>query len=239
MWADGGFFGLFKGNFAYCVKIFPQSAIQFACYDEIKRRLSKGGKALSDGQRIFAGMMAGLISNLVTHPMDVIRTRAAIGIDTGNIIQIATKIVKSAGIVGLYQGLIAESLLTSLHFGLSYASYDICQQIYTKRTGHKPHSNHKILLGATTAAVVSILVQPMVTVAKLLIVNGAPGQLKFKNMFDCYRYLYVNQGMRGLYRGLGGSLAKITPQMVITYLMVEWLSKQWAIGGLRVYRQTT
>lgn len=36
MWADGGVAGLFRGNAATVIKVFPSSAIQFAVYDTVK-----------------------------------------------------------------------------------------------------------------------------------------------------------------------------------------------------------
>jgi hypothetical protein len=45
MWQTDGIKGLFKGNGLNCIRIFPNSAIKFLCYEQITRCGRLGGAA--------------------------------------------------------------------------------------------------------------------------------------------------------------------------------------------------
>ena len=48
----------FRGNAVNCMRIVPMSAIQFATYEELKRRIGKGKHTLAPEERLGAGALA-------------------------------------------------------------------------------------------------------------------------------------------------------------------------------------
>lgn len=77
MWADGGVKGLFRGNLATVAKVFPSSAVQFACYDGVQEALlhwnGPGCRDLSAPQKLLAGLLAGGASCVATYPLEALR----------------------------------------------------------------------------------------------------------------------------------------------------------------------
>ncbi|XP_038677861.1 graves disease carrier protein isoform X3 [Scyliorhinus canicula] len=72
-----GFLGLYKGNGAMMVRIFPYGAIQFTAFDRYRKLLI--GKLGISGHihRLMAGSMAGMTAVICTYPLDMIRARLA------------------------------------------------------------------------------------------------------------------------------------------------------------------
>ncbi|XP_056397102.1 mitochondrial carnitine/acylcarnitine carrier protein-like isoform X2 [Hyla sarda] len=63
--------------------------------------------------------------------------------------------------------------------------------------------------------------QPMDTVKVNLQIQARPmgGQvLQYNNTVDCFRKIVSQQGLRGLYKGMGAPLAGVTPIMAMTFL---------------------
>ena len=66
--------GLWRGNGANCVRVFPSSACQFWAYAELKRRMF-GGREPGPHERLVAGGLAGAAAQTITYPLDFIRAR--------------------------------------------------------------------------------------------------------------------------------------------------------------------
>lgn len=74
-----GIRGMFKGNGANCVRIIPNSAAKFLCYESISREISDynrqttGNGALTPFLRLLSGACAGIIAMSATYPLDMVR----------------------------------------------------------------------------------------------------------------------------------------------------------------------
>eukprot|EP00887_Chlorella_sp_A99_P006533 scaffold3.g6533.t1 len=77
MWSEGGLRGLFKGNFATLVKVFPNNAIQYAVYDGCKDlMLLRSGDHTTDldsSQKVVAGLLASAAACTATYPLEALR----------------------------------------------------------------------------------------------------------------------------------------------------------------------
>lgn len=94
---DGGFPALWRGNGMNVLKIAPETAIKFMVYEHAKWiiRREQGGLDLTIYQRFLAGASAGVVSQTVIYPMEVLKTRLVLG-QTGDhrgIIHCAQKIL--------------------------------------------------------------------------------------------------------------------------------------------------
>ena len=70
---------MWRGNGINVVKIAPESALKFWCYDELKK-LIKGedSRELLIQERLLAGSLAGAASQTVIYPLEVMKTRLAL-----------------------------------------------------------------------------------------------------------------------------------------------------------------
>lgn len=93
---DGGWPALWRGNGINVLKIAPETAIKFMAYEHAKRKIySVTGAELTIQQRFIAGAFAGVVSQTVIYPMEVVKTRLVLG-QTGDhrgIIHCAKKIL--------------------------------------------------------------------------------------------------------------------------------------------------
>ena len=73
--------GLWKGNTAVVARVLPATAVNYAAYLEAKRRLHDAAPFFAANAwacNFSAGAAAGMLSTLVTHPLDVVRARLAV-----------------------------------------------------------------------------------------------------------------------------------------------------------------
>ncbi|KAF8944400.1 hypothetical protein BGZ47_004299 [Haplosporangium gracile] len=73
----GGVHGLFQGNSATVLRIFPYAAIKFMAYEQYRRLLMPTRRDETPGKKFVAGSMAGVTSVFFTYPLDLIRVRLA------------------------------------------------------------------------------------------------------------------------------------------------------------------
>lgn len=77
---DGGWPSLWRGNGMNVLKIAPETAIKFMAYEHAKRKIrGDSGSDLSIQQRFLAGAFAGVVSQTVIYPMEVLKTRLVLG----------------------------------------------------------------------------------------------------------------------------------------------------------------
>ncbi|OQR76298.1 graves disease carrier protein-like, partial [Tropilaelaps mercedesae] len=74
-----GFRGLYKGNNAMMVRIFPYAAVQFLSFETYKKlfRESALGRHSPHASKFLAGSAAGVTAVLATYPLDMVRARLA------------------------------------------------------------------------------------------------------------------------------------------------------------------
>nr|XP_029496183.1 graves disease carrier protein isoform X2 [Oncorhynchus nerka] len=123
-----GYLGLYKGNGAMMVRIFPYGAIQFMAFDKYKKILSKQLGISGHIHRLMAGSMAGMTAVICTYPLDVIRARLAYQVKghhrytgIGNAFQ--TIYLKEGGIPGFYKGLIPTLIGMAPYAGFSFFTF--------------------------------------------------------------------------------------------------------------------
>lgn len=80
---EEGFGGLWKGNSATMLRVFPYAGIQFMTFDTVKAYILKMNGEVEGGQltnleSLFAGSFAGFVSCTCTYPLDFARARLAV-----------------------------------------------------------------------------------------------------------------------------------------------------------------
>ena len=78
IWREEGLRGYFRGNWANVLRIAPTSAFQFYFYDAFLKLVQPNACALSSGDRLIAGGMAGGVTLALTYPLEFIRGRLTV-----------------------------------------------------------------------------------------------------------------------------------------------------------------
>ena len=114
------------------LRIFPYGALQFTSFEVFKKLLPQLNLPLlgadSHIMKFVAGALAGVISVSATFPLDTIRARLAFQVDGevkySGIVNAATVISKSEGVIGLYRGLSPTVIGIVPYAGLSFYCFE-------------------------------------------------------------------------------------------------------------------
>ncbi|XP_021469725.2 graves disease carrier protein homolog isoform X3 [Oncorhynchus mykiss] len=125
---EEGYLGLYKGNGAMMVRIFPYRAIQFMAFDKYKKILSKQLGVSGHIHRPVVGAMAGMTAVICTYPLDVIRACLAYQMKghhryTGIRNAFQTIYLKEGGIPGFYKGLIPTLIGMTPYAGFLFITF--------------------------------------------------------------------------------------------------------------------
>uniref|UniRef100_A0A3B5LZM5 Solute carrier family 25 member 16 n=2 Tax=Xiphophorus couchianus TaxID=32473 RepID=A0A3B5LZM5_9TELE len=122
-----GILGLYRGNGAMMVRIFPYGAIQFMAFDKYKKLLNKRIGISGHIHRLVAGSMAGMTAVICTYPLDVVRARLAFQVKGdqrySGIIDVFRSIYRKEGASGFYRGLTPTLVGMAPYAGLSFFTF--------------------------------------------------------------------------------------------------------------------
>ena len=128
--AREGVKGLWRGNAATVLRVFPYAGIQFAAFDIYKRLLGNASSA----QKVLAGSAAGATAVVITYPLDLIRARLAVRMSEGPLSRAAwvDAITGGRGTVSmkeLYRGLSPTLIGILPYAGIAFFIRDVLNQV--------------------------------------------------------------------------------------------------------------
>lgn len=173
---EEGLAGLWKGNSATMLRVFPYAGIQFMTFDAIKAYILRlkneppggPGGQLSNMESLFAGSFAGFVSCTCTYPLDFARARlavegagggvcAAAGAAGGgggggglshNVFYIFRMAYNEGGFLSLYRGITPTLLGILPYAGIAFTINDKANHQIFSLTGHEPSTLQKLACGA-------------------------------------------------------------------------------------------
>eukprot|EP00794_Sanderia_malayensis_P016130 gene16130-17756_t len=137
---EGGIRSLWRGNGVNVLKIAPESAIKFMAYENIKKLFKKDGKQLNVGERLASGSMAGVVSQTSIYPMELLKTRLALG-KTGQyngMFHAARTILAKEGLRSFYKGLTPGLIGIIPYAGIDLAIYETLKTTWLTRHNEEP-----------------------------------------------------------------------------------------------------
>lgn len=112
IYVETGIKGFWKGNGVNCIKLFPETAIRFYVYEFLRAAFNIDTQHADIITRFLTGSIAGLVSQSIIYPLEVVKTRMAlseVGVYT-SILDVFRKTIKNEGWIGLYRGMFASML---------------------------------------------------------------------------------------------------------------------------------
>lgn len=154
MLREGGVKGLWRGNGVNVIKIAPESALKFGCYEKVKQMIQGDSvRELSIYERFCAGSTAGAFSQTMIYPLEVIKTKLALR-KTGEITGIfdcAKKIYRAEGLKVFYKGYWPNLLGIIPYAGIDLAIYETLKNKICEKFSREKKSPHAlVLLGCGT-----------------------------------------------------------------------------------------
>ncbi|KAH7059547.1 mitochondrial carrier domain-containing protein [Linnemannia elongata] len=140
---SGGVRGLFQGNSATVLRIFPYAAIKFMAYEQYRSLLMPTRRDATPGKKFVAGSMAGVTSVFFTYPLDLIRVRLAYETKATPYMSLVRKIysepaglhrppymswLPALNISNFYRGFLCSVVGMIPYAGVSFFTHDVAQE---------------------------------------------------------------------------------------------------------------
>lgn len=220
-----GWTGLFRGNLINVIRVAPSKAVELFTYDTVNKHLSsKPGEQpkVPIPPSLIAGACAGVSSTILTYPLELVKTRLTIQRDVYNgIVDAFVKIIREEGASELYRGL-APSLIGVIPYAATnYCAYDTLRKAYRKVFKQEKIGNMEtLLIGSLAGAISSTATFPLEVARKHMQAGAVSGRV-YKNVFHALASILEQEGVQGLYRGLGPSCVKLMPAAGISFMCYE------------------
>jgi solute carrier family 25 protein 38 len=149
-----------------------------------------------------AGSMSGTCSTIMFQPLDVVKTRLQLhGSLSSTMTGEARIVITTQGVPGLWTGLRASLCRTVPGVGLYFASMHWMRNSVCEG---KPSPLQSFLIGGTARTVAGAIMIPF-TVVKTRVESGT---FHYRSVTNALVSILSNEGVRGLTRGLGPTLAR-------------------------------
>ena len=216
-----GIRGLWKGNFVNCIRIFPQNAINYACYSYAKEHIFTN---INDNKLLhfLSGSFGGMIAMGTIYPLENIRTRLSLQSNNSYYSGIIDSLRKIP-LRHLYQGL-GMSLLGFMPYnGFNFMFYMTYKDLFD----YENASNMKRLaIGGISGASAVSLTYPTDLIRRRLQIQGVDTCVpKYNGIYDCIKKIIKHEGITGLYQGLGACYLKIFPAVAFQFYTMEAMKK--------------
>jgi len=240
-----GIRGLWAGNGANLVRVFPAKAVVFSCNDQYRAFFYRfSGTPKSESLPVYlsflAGGLAGMTATATTYPLDLARGRISgkLKIEgsqrhyTG-ILDTIFVTVKEEGILALYKGVTPTVLGALPYEGIKFGTVGVLENIFqAKDEGEKPSIWRKLAFGGIGGIMAGIITYPNDTVRRKLQLQGSKGTLDaYTGYWDCVRKIYAKCGIQRFYHGLFVNIVRMAPNTAIQFGTYEIL-KQMSEGLL-------
>ncbi|ELK05843.1 Calcium-binding mitochondrial carrier protein SCaMC-1 [Pteropus alecto] len=223
---EGGFRSLWRGNGTNVMKIAPETAIKFWAYEQYKKLLTEEGQKIGTSERFISGSMAGATAQTFIYPMEVMKTRLAVG-KTGQysgLFDCAKKIVKHEGLGAFYKGYIPNLLGIIPYAGIDLAVYELLKSHWLDNFA-KDSVNPGVLVllgcGALSSTCGQLASYPLALVRTRMQAQAMVEGNAQLNMVGLFRRIISKEGVPGLYRGITPNFMKVLPAVGISYVVYE------------------
>ncbi|KAF2071019.1 hypothetical protein CYY_007662 [Polysphondylium violaceum] len=233
----GGFRGLYVGLKPTLLGLAPTWSIYFSSYTLFKSSFADLLHISHDNPFLHMGSAvgAGACTSTVTNPIWVIKTRLITQEMKGRqkrytgITQCFLSIIREEGIKGLYRGL-GPSLLGVLHVGVQFPLYEKFKLYLKKEKGNVNEELGVVDIMAASSLskiIASIVAYPHEVLRSRLQDTPTPdSQNNYKGgLIQNFKQIFKQEGFRGLYKGMGINLVRVTPSCVITFTSYEYIKK--------------
>jgi len=207
---------LWKGNGINSIKAFPQNGINCFVYNFCKR---------NGYNHFISGGFGGATSMLITYPLETIRCRIMLQTNHSHykgLFNAFKKLSIREYYLGLNCSLIGYSLYSSLFFQFYHTYKDLSNEILIN-----PNIKNLLCGGLTGISAVSIT-YPTDLVRRRLQMQGFHSSVPHYNgIIDCCEKIVLNEGVRGLYKGLIPTYYKIFPTVALQWWCLDYLSEKF------------
>eukprot|EP00823_Brevimastigomonas_motovehiculus_P000244 TRINITY_DN10353_c0_g1_i1.p1 TRINITY_DN10353_c0_g1~~TRINITY_DN10353_c0_g1_i1.p1 ORF type:complete len:323 (+),score=24.03 TRINITY_DN10353_c0_g1_i1:136-1104(+) len=232
IYREEGWRGFYRGVQPTVIGVPFFWAIYFPMYNSMKDSLSRAFPANNHqhaqlhkaGQHMLSALVAGGVSDVITNPIWLIRTRmqtefVVVGHTAPrykNLFHALNMVRKEEGIKAWWRGL-GASLLGLSHSIVQFPIYEYVRATSPLLRGQQePQTIDFLAASAISKVCASTLTYPHEVLRARL-----QHSTQYKNLWDCIRRSIAHEGYRSLYQGLSIALLRTVPMSMIMFSVYE------------------
>ncbi|XP_032672617.1 mitochondrial coenzyme A transporter SLC25A42 isoform X3 [Odontomachus brunneus] len=205
-----GLLSLWRGNSATMIRIVPYSAVQFTAHEQWKRILRVNGSERKKPWASFlAGSLAGVTSQTMTYPLDMMRARMAVTVkaEYKTLRQVFWRIYRDEGILAYYRGFNATILGAIPYAGCSFFTYDFLKNLMAVYTVPIPGFSTSLICGGIAGVVGQTSSYPLDIVRRRMQTSAIKGQ-HYHTIKSTIVKIYTEEGIMAFYKSLSMNWVK-------------------------------
>lgn len=213
---------LWKGNMTNCMRVFPQYAINFMCFEKFKVLYSNihENPVFS---HLLAGGSSGIISMTTTYPLETARTHLSLQKNNEKYSSLKN-VFQKLTLRELYAGLRMSMFGFAPWNAINFASYNKYKLVFED---YKEYTNtYKLLCGGLAGMTAITVTYPTDLIRKRLQMQSFSKDVpSYNGIIDCFLKIKRSEGFLGLYRGLSISYIKTFPTLAIQFWCYDTLKE--------------
>ncbi|KAK1364752.1 mitochondrial carnitine/acylcarnitine carrier-like protein [Heracleum sosnowskyi] len=226
--------GLFKGMGAPLATVAAFNAVLFSVRGQIEALLrSAPGSPLTIEQQIVCGAGAGVAVSFLACPTELIKCRlqaqsaladvgsSGVAVKYGGPMDVAKHVLRSAGMKGLFKGLIPTMAREIPGNAAMFGVYEgLKQYIAGGQDTSKLGRGSLMLAGGLAGGAFWISVYPTDVVKSAIQVDDYKNP-KYSGSINAFKKILASEGVKGLYKGFGPAMARSIPANAACFLAYE------------------
>jgi len=229
-----GFKGLFRGNLMTVIRAGPETSIKLTVNEKLKALLSQNrpSNKPTKADSFIAGACAGVIANILTFPLGVLRTRLAAsppGTYSGVFDAVKKMRATEGKITPFYRGLQPALISVIPNSGLQFMAYENLKRIIIgKQPNKEPGPFTFMCIGGLSALFSNSLMYPRQMLTSRLVMQGVLDKNK-KGLTKTIQETFSKEGPQGFYKGYRAAITKIVLGNGISFGCYEAMKQLFGI----------
>ncbi|TPX68373.1 hypothetical protein SpCBS45565_g03133 [Spizellomyces sp. 'palustris'] len=241
--------GFYSGINSAMFGIAVTQYVYYYWYELVKAGIEKGvaaGRALTIGENMLTGAIAGAATATITNPIWVINTRQVVKkeatSDDGKPTfkkqttwQTALKILREEGPAGFFQGIL-PALILVINPVIQFTVFERLKAWLQTRKGNLSGLDFFMLGAISKLAATSITYPYIVVKSRMQLKQTGDENSRYRSVLDGFRKIIKTEGAKGLYKGIEAKLVQSVLASAFTFAFKEefFSSAVWLLVLLRL-----
>ncbi|CAI8031342.1 Solute carrier family 25 member 36 [Geodia barretti] len=219
---EGGL-AFFKGLAPSLFGIIPTRALYFTAYSQAKQFYNSVFRYESAAVHLASAVTAGITTTTATSPIWVVKTQIQLDTRPGKSLgprRCIKRIYNLDGLRGFYRGLTASyagTLETAIHFVI----YEHMKKVLSSNRQRDLELTECMFAAAAAKMTASSLCYPHEVCRTRLRQNVTRSERRYHNFLQTLRVVWFEEGVNGLYGGMGAHLIRVVPNTAIVFFTYE------------------
>ncbi|KAJ3040883.1 hypothetical protein HDV00_010343 [Rhizophlyctis rosea] len=191
-----------------------------------------------------AGFLAGAVSTVLLHPLDLIKTKLQVDSSKRRLssVKIAQLIHKEDGLRGLYRGVSPNFAGATLSWGLYFWWYARIKDYMEKNEAGRLEPWQHLLASAEAGALTAACTNPFWVIKTRMCATRSSDPGAYKSLRDGLTRLWQHEGLKGYYKGIVPALFGVSHgalQFMAYEEMKHWRSDSKGVNDIETLEYIT